>query len=269
MRILCPLLATLASMFGGGTAAAEPQLAVSLIRDDGAFSGLGLVAPDGGDRTTLSSRRGWTDDHPSFSPDGKRIAFTRTKDGYRSFHIYVMRADGSRVRQITRGRFDERPAWSPDGKWIAYQSMNGVLRITRPDGSGDRVVKQAAGAYDPAWTPSGRLTYVIGKTIVMSRVDGSGRRRLVRGRQPAFSPDGKRLAFTGTDGGVFVAQPDGDGARMISRGLDPAWSPDGKRIAYTRWPKDGGFNDTVWTMDPDGGNARRVLKPARSPAWRP
>src|SRR5947208_17082593 len=64
---------------------------------------------------------------PSWSPDGKRIAFQSNRDG--PYHIYVMDSDGSNVRQLTSGDADDRhPAWSPDGKLIAIDSGDQVTR---------------------------------------------------------------------------------------------------------------------------------------------
>ena len=67
--------------------------------------------------------------------------------------------------------------------------------------------------------------------------DGGRQSRLVRrGRQPLWSPDGRRLAFTRGQGGasVYVVNVDGGRERNVTRGpvRDFAWSPDGRRIAF-------------------------------------
>src|SRR5215471_3673679 len=126
-----------------------------------------LVNTAGHRFATLTGRAGVVDWAPAWSPDGKWLAFARSTDGRRSFHVYVMRADGSRVRQLTQGRFDESPAWSPDGRWIAYASEGGI-RIVHPNGHGTRLVRGTGisgpdystpfGAM-PSWTPRGRLSY--------------------------------------------------------------------------------------------------------------
>ncbi len=71
--------------------------------------------------------------------------------------------------------------------------------------------------------------------------DGSGQTRLTTtGRttgvylQPAWSPDGSRIAFNLAQGDLYLINPDGTGlSQLVPNGRHPAWSPDGTRIAYT------------------------------------
>ena len=77
------------------------------------------------------------DGHPTWSPDGRRIAFERGVPG----DIFVMNADGSGARRLGSDTCDEtQPAWSPDGRWIAYsrRAPGTTLRelwLVRPDGT--------------------------------------------------------------------------------------------------------------------------------------
>ena len=59
------------------------------------------------------------DKMPSWSPDGKKIAFVSMRNSGRN-QIYVMDSIGENIRRITEGAFDLNPAWSPDGRTIAY-----------------------------------------------------------------------------------------------------------------------------------------------------
>ena len=108
------------------------------------------------------------DRSPSWSPDGRQIAFSSNRDG--NFDIYVMGEDGSNPTRLTNPNhtnriWDNEPAWSPDGGRIAFSSNR--------DGNFD--------------------IYVMGE-------DGSNPTRLttdiLKDRNPAWSPDGGRIAFS-------------------------------------------------------------------------
>jgi Tol biopolymer transport system component len=116
-------------------------------------------------------------------------------------------------------------------------------------------------------TEQGRLTDERGDVSVAGGVEFQ--------TDPAWSPDGKQIAFaSGREGSfdLYVMSADGSGTtRLTSTGANdrgPTWSPDGSRIAFAR-SSDGG---RVWVMNADGTDARRLtadLAEEGEPAWSP
>ena len=117
----------------------------------------------------------------------------------------------------------DQPAWSPNGRRLAFTRGGSVYTI-RVDGDDER--RLAPGAH-PAWSPNGeRIALDRDDTIVTLRWDGGGVRTAGTGSDPAYAPDG-RLAVV-RDGEIVA------GGRIVDEGTEPAWSADGKHVAYVR-----------------------------------
>ena len=102
------------------------------------------------------------EERPTWSPDGRHIAFTSHRDG--SSDIWTVAADGSELRNLTADEpsLDTTPTWSPDGELIAFGStrgsssvVGGDIYVMRPDGSEVRRLTSDDGAFAPAWSPDG------------------------------------------------------------------------------------------------------------------
>jgi TolB protein len=182
---------------------------------------------------------------PVFSPDGSKIAFVTNRDG--NTEIYVMNRDGSGVRRLTNHpAYEATPTWSPNGQQIAFTSdRTGKAQIyimNAADGSSVRRLTVSESEADRAtWSPapfneiaySGRSSSN-GFDIKIHELATGTVRQITFGEgsneSPAYSPNGKHLAFTSTRAGgrqVFTIGRDGRGLKQITRSGNnqtPAWS---------------------------------------------
>jgi Tol biopolymer transport system component len=154
---------------------------------------------------------------PVWSPTGSQIAFQGMTS--RQWDIYVVDADGTNVRRLTRSPTgDEWPTWSPDGSRIIYDNVG-----TEPlDDSGFSQTSEIYSISTSGGTPT-RLTH-------------NG----VNDSQPSYSPDGTKIAFSRGEG-MWIMDANGSHQREVRppgsccTAFTPRWSPDGTRIAFTRY----------------------------------
>ena len=209
-------------------------------------------------KTSLNPGR---DSSPSWSPEGKRIAFSSNRDARKGdfiFEIYVMDADGGNPQNLTNNlKDDQYPSWSPDGKRIVFSA--------RRDGHFEN-------------------KFSITDEIYVMDADGGNQQRLTENRKndwdPSWSPDGKRIAFSSDRKGdlenfeIYVIDADGGNQQKLTENRvddgSPVWSPDSKRIAFHS-DKDGNFeNFEIYVMEADGGNLQNLTNSPHadvSPAW--
>ena len=237
----------------------------------------------------------------SWSPDGTRLAFLEEVE------IYTASAAGGDVRQLTfDGATKGAPVWSPSGGSIVYPAEIGrgpeaatALFVVEPDGGDPIQVTRPDTAIvdeDPVWSPTGstiafaRLSHAVGSPlaggggIYLVRPDGTELHRVadVVGYlgQPAWSPDGTKLAFSTAVNGVqtpygpagadvYVIDADGSDLRRVTRGhsaVDPVWSPDGTQLGFIR-------NRHVSTVNADGTCDHELnsddADDYRGPTWQP
>jgi TolB protein len=181
---------------------------------------------------------------PVFSPDGKQIAFMSARDG--NTEIYVANVDGSGVRRLTNHpAADSTPTWSPSGSQIAFTSDRTgkpqIYIINAADGSNLRRLTTAESEADrPTWCSAfdeiafSARTSSSGFDIKVYDFSSGQTKQITFGEgtneSPAYSPNGRHLAFTSTRGGriqVYTIGRDGKDLRQITRdgsNQTPAWS---------------------------------------------
>jgi TolB protein len=177
---------------------------------------------------------------PAWSPDGKRIAFATDRNAPdEGDEIYVMNADGSRQRPVTRTLpmvNDAWPSWAPDGKRLAFARES----------------------------PASAAIYTV-------NVDGTRLQRLTRDKQaidtqPAWSPDGQHIVYESDifmlPGQIFVMEADGNQRRQLTdptvgASSRPSWSSDGRRIVFMASRAQ---HTSVWTMQADGTGQVRLTR---------
>src|SRR4051794_380084 len=118
---------------------------------------------------------------------------------------------------------------------VAWSTSSALEPVAIAALGGSAVASPVRGL-DPAWSPDGtRLAVATARGIAVLAADGSQQRTVAVGAQPAWSPDGTRLAFV-RGGDVYVQRLDGGAAVRLTRGERhagyPAWSPDGRRVAF-------------------------------------
>jgi Tol biopolymer transport system component len=240
---------------------------------------------DGSGLTRLTNDPG-PDLHPTWSPDGSKIAFSRLLEGA-NFEIFVMDADGTDQTNLTDNpASDQIPAWSPDGTRLAFtSSRDSGSDIIVMDADGTDQTNLTDGPFrdiSPAWSPDGtKIVFRRDNGIAVMNADGTAVTLLTSGpfqdAAPTWSPDGTKIAFASDRDGnfeIYVMNADGtDQTRLTDHpryDLSPAWSPDGCKIVFASGRDNLGGD--IHVMDADGTdvvNLTNDFLPDEDPDWQP
>ncbi|MEH6722757.1 MAG: amidohydrolase family protein [Qipengyuania sp.] len=221
-----------------------------------AFSLLGDVYTmpiTGGAPTRIAEGLAW-EVQPRFSPDGQRIAFTSDRGG--GDNIWIMNADGSDKRQLTKEDFRllNQASWSPDGNYIVAKKH---FTTQRSLGTGEIWLYHVSGG---------------GGVKLVARASDTLQKEL---GEPVYSPDGGAVYYSRnvTSGPIFeYAQDSTQGTFAIERydlatgevttavsgfggAVRPQPSPDGRNLAFIRRDKD---QTELWIKDLASGEQRMI-----------
>jgi Tol biopolymer transport system component len=210
--------------------------------------------PDGtGLRRVSKAPANVVDSSPSWSPDGRRLVFTRcSADESAGCSVWAVNADGSDQHELSKQCpdmlsasciGDDGAAYSPDGRWIVYNhgSSTPEIAIANPDLGNVHAFPVPAATPDVgafAWSPNGRRIAFEARNDTRSAVfivntDGSHLRRLTPWRLKAYDGDqigwsakGARILFRSTtsdshgalapDGDIYTIRPDGTHLRRLT-----------------------------------------------------
>src|SRR5262249_42465379 len=248
--------------------------------------GIYAIPAGGGEPRRLTetpSGGGFRDLHSAVSPDGRQLIFVRQTGAFAAdFYTLDLRGGGSVPRQITTDHGQKSsPVWTEDSQEVVYVAgeRNGaraIYRLSIADGKssplegiGDSAAALAIAAkghrlvyaksvrdyniWRMALPPQGGAAGPSAKFLSSTRFETS----------PAYSPDGKRIAFASNRGGIqqiWAADADGSNASPLTTFAagaagSPRWSPDGQPIVFDARPSG---NADVYMVRADGGTPKRL-----------
>ncbi len=212
------------------------------------------------------------DDHPTWSPDGRMIAFLSQRPTGECCAIFTMNADGTGKTEITPVIYQPPNnlgwdywsiSWSPDGRELAFQDQTATgeygIHIVKSDGSNRRFLSNSTRGIQPAWSPDGSKILFSRNPpgvffynwLFTIKPDGTDLQALPTqaayvDTAPTWSPTGDRIVFQGWDWAnwedLVVANADGTNRQTFAYGCNdgpicggvnfPDWSPDGNQIVF-------------------------------------
>jgi Tol biopolymer transport system component len=267
-------------------ALASVAIAIYLILRPGEQTSSGPPSIQGYEQ--LTSQPG-AEQYPRISRDGKWVVYSAESAG--SHDIYLQRVNGQTAINLTEdsGSDDTQPAVSADGEAIAFRSSRdgGGLFVMGPTGEAVRRITRYG--FNPTWSSDNRQIAFATEAVTLNPLNWDGRSQLLTvdlatgeervieakdGTQPAWSPDGTRIAFTArwrepTQMDIYTVAATGGKSLPVTTDeatdWSPAWSPDGRHI-YFASDRSGSMNLWRVRVDPGSGAVLGELEPITTPA---
>lgn len=241
-----------------------------------------LSLEDSSARFLTSPPPGFHDRRPTFSPDGREIAFVRSAGPSTVDELFVASLADGGLKQITEENKSiyGSPIWGKDGAEILFSSDRAALasiwRISRGGGVPRPVPGAGPIAHSPSLSPSSNeLAYEhvderqdLWRLELKDAIHPRGPASIVVSNNktynlmPQFSPDGRRLAFqTGRSGYSELWICDADGSHLLQvtalHGFagSPRWSPDGRYLAFDYRPRS---HSEIHVVEASGGHPHPV-----------
>jgi Tol biopolymer transport system component len=208
---------------------------------------------------------------PDFSPDGNQLAFTWDGGEGGQTDVYVkLIGAGPPLRLTNDPNNDVAPVWSPDGRSIAFVRRglveNAILIMPALGGPERKVFTSNNIIFSVNWSPDGKWLALSDRRIALVSVETGEKRQLTNpsgssfDMRPAFSPDGRRLAFVRDNARVYLTTiPDGvEKVLAGDMGLITrlAWTADGLEIIFDSILVG---NWTLWSVPSSGGRSEALF----------